>query len=141
MLPSDGLTRFAYRIYRSQEQKYNGKPPPECRLIIGFAGAILCPISLICVAFTSYSHVHWVVPIICSIPFGTGIIFAFTAVFTYLVVAYREFAASAMAGNSFLRSCFAAGFPLFAGPMFGRLTPTGALGLLSGLLFLILPLP
>jgi len=129
------------RIYRKQSQKHNGKPPPEVRLIIGFAGAVLCPISLICVAFTSYSHVHWIAPIISSIPFGAGTIFAFTAVFTYLVVSYREFAASAMAGNSFLRSSFAAGFPLFAGPMFDRLTPAGALGLLSGLLFLILPLP
>jgi hypothetical protein len=110
-------------------------------LIIGFAGALCAPISLIIMAFTSYSHVHWIAPIIASILFGAGIIFAFTAVFTYLVVSYRRYAASAMAGNSFLRSCFAAGFPLFADPMFDRLTPTGALGLLAGLLFLMVPLP
>jgi hypothetical protein len=101
----------------------------------------LSPISLIWIAFTSYTHVHWVGAIIASVPFGTGIILSFTAVFTYLVVAYRQYAASAMAGNSFLRSSFAAGFPLFAVPMFHRLTPTGAMGLLGGLLVLMTPLP
>jgi hypothetical protein len=93
------------------------------------------------VAFTSYKHVHWSVPIILSAPFGTGVIFAFSAIFTYLVVSYRRYAASALAGNSFVRGCFSSSFPLFAEPMFNRLTPTGAVGLLSGLLFLILPVP
>jgi len=132
---------FWNRILRRQYEKHDGKPPPEIRLIIGCAGAVLTPISVLCLAFTSYSHVHWVAPIIASIPFGTGIIFVFTAAFTYLVVAYRRYAASAMAGNTFLRSCFAGGFPLFADPMFKRLTPTGALGLLAGFLFLMVPLP
>jgi hypothetical protein len=72
-------------------------------------------------AFTTYHSIHWVVPIIASIPFGCGVYFAFTSVFTYLVVAYRPVAASAMAGNSFLRSTFGAVFPLFTGAMYKRL--------------------
>jgi len=132
---------FWNRIYQRQRDKFNGKPPLETRLIVGFAGAILSPISLLCLALTSFPHVHWIAPIISSIPFGTGVIYSFTAVFTYLVVSYRDFAASAMAGNSFLRSCFAAGFPLFADAMFSKLSPAGAMGLLSGLLFLMVPLP
>lgn len=92
-------------------------------------------------AFTTYPSVHWIVPIIAAIPLGTGIYFAFTSVFTYLVVAYRPVAASAMAGNSFMRSSFGCGFPLFAGAMYHRLGTVGATALIAGLTTLMAPLP
>jgi hypothetical protein len=38
----------------------------------------------------------------------------FSSVFNYLVDAYREWSASAMAANTFLRCVMAGGFPLFA---------------------------
>lgn len=41
------------------------------------------------------------------------LIFVFSGVFTFLVSAYPTYAASALAANSFARSMFAAGFPLF----------------------------
>ena len=98
--------------------------------------------ALFCLAFTSYRQVHWIAPIISSIPLGTGTSFIFTSVFTYLATAYRLIAASAMASNSALRSSFAAGFPLFAGPMYDRLSaPGGSTALLAGLLALMIPLP
>ena len=71
--------------------------------------------------------------------------------------AYRPVAASALASNSFLRSAFAAGFPLyvsyvvrlldtkadirFGRQMYERLGPVGGTCLLAGLLFLATPLP
>ena len=70
-----------------------------------------------------------------------GVIYAFTAIFTFLVHAYRPHAASAMAGNSFLRSAFAAAFPLVAGPMYNRLGTVGATAFLAGLTVLMVPLP
>jgi hypothetical protein len=77
--------------------------------------------------------VHWIVPMICTVPFGTGMLYSYQAVFIYLGAsscfhflepvthisrflvadAYRPAAASAMAANSATRSCFAAAFPLF----------------------------
>ncbi|KAF7357880.1 RNA polymerase II-associated protein [Mycena venus] len=98
-------------------------------------------IALYWFAFTTYPHVHWIVPIIASIPFGTGVFFAFTATFTYLVTAYRPIAASAMASNSAMRSTFAAVFPLFAGAMYEKLGTVGATALLAGLATLMAPLP
>jgi hypothetical protein len=92
-------------------------------------------------AFSTYPHVHWIVPIIASIPFGAGVLFVFTSVFTYLVTAYRPIAASAMASNSAMRSTFAAVFPLFAGPMYKRLGTVGATALLAGLTAIMAPLP
>ncbi|KAJ7162170.1 major facilitator superfamily domain-containing protein [Mycena filopes] len=118
-----------------------GKAPPETLLIMGQVGGILVPISLYWFAFTTYPHIHWIVPIVASVPFGCGIFFVFTATFTYLVTAYRPIAASAMAANSFLRSVFAAAFPLFAAAMYRRLGTVGATALLAGLTTLMAPLP
>jgi len=129
------------RVYKRHSARHKGNPPPEVRLLIGMPGAILVPIGLFWIAFTTFPGVHWIVPIIGSIPFGTGVAYVFTAVFTYLVTAYRPMAASAMAGNSFLRSSFAAGFPLFAAQMYGRLGTVGATALLAGLTAVMAPLP
>ncbi|TCD70550.1 hypothetical protein EIP91_002896 [Steccherinum ochraceum] len=128
-------------LYRRETARHNGNPPPEMRLIIGMVGAVIVPISLYWLAFTTYPHVHWIVPIISSVFLGIGIVFCFTAVFTYLVVAYRPVAASAMAGNTFVRTSFAAAFPLFAGQMYDALGTVGATALLAGLTTVIAPLP
>lgn len=39
----------------------------------------------------------------------------FQSIMNYLPDAYPEYAASVLAGNDMIRSCFGAGFPLFAG--------------------------
>ncbi|KAI4293656.1 MFS general substrate transporter [Schizophyllum commune Loenen D] len=127
--------------FRKDREAYDGHPPPETRLIQGEVGAILVPIGLFWLAFTTYPSVHWIVPIIASAPFGMGMYFVYSSVFTYLVVAYRPIAASAMAANSALRSAFAAVFPLFAPAMYNRLGTVGATALLAGLTTLMLPLP
>ena len=108
---------------------------------MGQVGGILVTISLFCIAFTTYNHVHWIAPIIASVPFGTGIYFVYSSSFTYLVVAYRPVAASAMASNSAMRSSFAAAFPLFALQMYDALGTVGATALLAGLATVMAPLP
>ncbi|PBK63470.1 MFS general substrate transporter [Armillaria solidipes] len=129
------------RVVARAAEKNNGKAPPEARLYMGQVGGILVPLGLYWLAFTTYSSVHWIVPIIASVPFGAGIYFVFTAVFTYLVTAYRPIAASAMASNSAMRSTFAAAFPLFAGAMYHKLGTVGATALLAGIMTMCVPLP
>ncbi|KAG1861380.1 major facilitator superfamily domain-containing protein [Suillus tomentosus] len=129
------------RLYARETAKYNGDPPPEMRLIMGQVGAILVPVGLFWLALTTYPQVHWIAPIIASVPFGSGIYFVFTSTFTYLVTAYRPIAASAMASNTTLRSAFAVVFPLFAGAMYDRLGTVGATALSAGLATLMAPLP
>ncbi|KAJ7646641.1 MFS general substrate transporter [Roridomyces roridus] len=129
------------RVSAKEAAKHGGKAPPETALIMGQVGGILVPLALYWFAFTTYPKVHWVVPIIASVPFGTGVFFVFTATFTYLVTAYRPIAASAMASNSALRSSFAAAFPLFASAMYHRLGTAGATALLAGLATVMAPLP
>ncbi|KAJ3891157.1 MFS general substrate transporter [Lentinula edodes] len=138
-----GLASQPYwnRVFAREAEKNGGVAPPEARLYMGEIGGILTPLGLYFLAFTTYSSVHWIVPIIASIFFGTGIYFVFTCVFTYLVTAYRPIAASAMASNSAMRSTFAAVFPLFASYMYDGLGTVGATALLAGVMTLTIPLP
>ncbi|KZV80848.1 MFS general substrate transporter [Exidia glandulosa HHB12029] len=132
---------FWINLQRRKVIQYNGNPPPETRLYIGMVGAVLFPLGLFWMAFTTYPRVHWSNPMVASSVFGMGTIYIYTTVFTFLVTAYRPYAASALAGNSFLRSIFAAVFPLFAGPMYERLGTVGATALLAGLATLMSPFP
>ncbi|KAJ3795029.1 MFS general substrate transporter [Lentinula aff. detonsa] len=122
-------------------KKNGGIAPPESRLYMGEIGAVLVPISLFWLSFTTYASVPWIVPIIASIPFGIGLYYVFTAVFTYLVTAYRPLAASAMAGNTAMRCTFAAVFSLFAGYMYEGMGTVGATALLAGIMTVMAPLP
>lgn len=88
-------------------------PEPELRLPPAIMGALLIPISLFWVGWTTYPSVHWIVPIIGSIFFGAGIFFVFSGIWTFLVDAYPAYAASALAANTFTRCIFAGAFPLF----------------------------
>jgi hypothetical protein len=88
-------------------------PEPELRLPPAILGAVLIPISLFWVGWTTYPSVHWIVPIIGSIFFGAGIFFVFSGIWTFLVDAYPAYAASALAANTFTRCMFAGAFPLF----------------------------
>lgn len=151
-------------VRRSRKfHKLHGHVPPEEVLHIGQVGGILAPIGmfpyplplpssstspsltahlgLFWLAFTTYPSVHWIVPILASVPFGTGTYFIFNSVFTYLVVAYRPVAASALASNSVMRLGFGAIFPLFANAMYAKLGTVGATALLAGLTTLMAPCP
>lgn len=125
------------RIYINLCKRTEG-PRPEYRLPSGLVGSILVPIGLFWFAGTSSASIHPVVPILGSTVFGTGTLLVFSSVFTYVVEAYPVYAASAMAANSFVRSCFAAAFPLFADAMYNKLGFAGA-GCLLGGICLIMP--
>ena len=128
------------RLILKEIQKH-GTVRPESRLIMGQVGGVLIPIGLFGIAFTTYRSVHWIVPIIASIPFGVGILYSFSSTFTYLITAYRPIAASVLASNSFLRSCFAFAFPLFTSAMYDSLGTVGATALVASLATLFAPLP
>ena len=107
----------------------------------GQLGGALVPLSLFWLGLTTFRHVHWIAPIIASVAYGVGFYLCFSSTFTYLVSAFRPIAASALAGNAFLRACFAGGFPLFAGQMYERLGTVGATCLLAGIMTVAAPLP
>ncbi|KAF0635519.1 hypothetical protein FPSE5266_06971 [Fusarium pseudograminearum] len=114
---------------------------PEDLLLPTILGAVLIPIGLFWFGWTTYASVHWIVPIIGSGVFGCGLLLAYTGIFTFLVDAYPKYAASAMAGNSFVRCSFAAAFPLFGIQMYEKLGFQWASSLLAFLMVAMAPFP
>ncbi|GAA5967258.1 hypothetical protein JCM8115_005444 [Rhodotorula mucilaginosa] len=127
--------------YRRKTEELGRRPPPEEHLRKGLYGVVLCPISLFWFAFTTYTSIHWIVPLLATVPFGVGMLWSFQAVFLYLVDAFRPVAASAMAANSAMRSSFAAAFPLFTVQMFHALGTQYALMLTAFLTLAMVPFP
>ena len=86
-------------------------------------------------------HVHWIVPVIGAFFVGNGLMLIFLPTMNYIIECYLYIAASALAGNTFLRSSFGGAFPLFSPQMFNNLTIKWAATLLGCLGLLMLPLP
>jgi hypothetical protein len=92
-------------------------------------------------AWTSYSSVHWIVPIIGSSLFGAGIYIVILGVLQYVVDSYSSYSASALAGVILVRNLVGAGFPLFARQMYQKLGYEWASSLLAFLSILFVPIP
>lgn len=60
------------RIHTKMLRANRGTPEPEFQLPPAVAGAILVSVGLFCFAWTMYTEVHWIVPIISSGIFGMG---------------------------------------------------------------------
>lgn len=74
-IASDPIWHWNYqRLMRNKERETgeSGKSEPEFRLPPSIAGAPLCVIGLFWFAWTCYSSVHWIVPLIGAGFFGCG---------------------------------------------------------------------
>ncbi|RAL05066.1 MFS transporter [Aspergillus ibericus CBS 121593] len=141
---SDPLWRRNYVRLELNHEKAVGRSDdyqPEWRLPPAIAGGPLVTIGLFIFAWTIYSHVHWIVPLIGSAFFGAGTILVYSGVFTFLVDAYPTYAASALAANSFARSIFGGVFPLFGIQMYNNLGYHWATSLLAFLTLVMAPFP
>ena len=107
--------------YIRVSKQHHGFAPPETRLVPTMVGGFAVPIGLFWFAWTNGTNVHWIVSIIAGAPFGFGMVLVFLSIMTYLVDAYTIYAASVLAANSVIRSCFGAGFPLFTTYMYHNL--------------------
>lgn len=158
------MIALAYTIFYENprySKKLNaegGWLPPEQRLPPAILGGILLPIvscarqtstptgltnqGLFSFAWTAApARIHWIAPIICSAPFGCGMVLVFLSCFNYLIDGYLLHAASVLAANSVLRSLFGVGFPLFVSPMFQNLGVNWACTLIAFLALACAPLP
>lgn len=139
---------IAFCFYPLQERYYlrrvaenNNKGVPEARMWMARLGAVLVPISLFWFAWTSYSSVHWIVPIIASAVFGAGIYIIILSILNYVVDSYQTYSASALAGVILVRNVVGAGFPLFAAQMYEKLGLEWASSLLGFIAILLVPIP
>lgn len=139
----------------------NGVPIPEWRLPSVMAGGISFAIGIFWFGWyvlqqtqsnihvkvtniirSGYNpNVHWIVPTLSGLCSGFGLMSIFLQSLNYLVDAYLMFAASAIAGNTFMRSLAGAGFPLFARQMFQGMGIQWAATLLGCVAVVLAPIP
>ncbi|KAF5368931.1 hypothetical protein D9758_002914 [Tetrapyrgos nigripes] len=92
---------------------------PEARLYPMMLGAIVLPSALMLFAFTgAYSWVHWIGPCVAGFLFGFALIIIYISGNSYIVDSYSDYAASAIAAKTLVRSLVGAMVPLYINQMF-----------------------
>ncbi|KAL9629053.1 MAG: hypothetical protein Q9204_005497 [Flavoplaca sp. TL-2023a] len=117
------LPQNAYYLRSAKRNKSDpGIPIPEARLplsipasFIGLAGGLFW------YAWSSFPHVHWMVPTIGLAFVGFAIMVVITAVDLYIADAYMKYAGSAIAAVALGENLFAAWLPLAAKSMYTTL--------------------
>lgn len=134
---------FMEKKYTIALKANGGKPVPEARLPPMMVGSFIFSIGLFWLGWAGNypDKVHWIVPTIGAAPIGMGLILIFLPCLNYIIDCYLFFAASALAGNTFLRSAFGAVFPLFARQMFTAMTIKWAGTLLGLVAAALIPVP
>jgi len=91
---------------------------PEARLQPMAFGSVLFAAGMFTTGWTADPRYPWIAPVIGLAMTGVGFFTIFQAALNYLVDTFNKYAASAVAANTFLRSCFAGAFPLIVGPLY-----------------------
>ncbi|KAF7320811.1 Caffeine resistance [Mycena chlorophos] len=143
---------FIYTVY-CLYQHYHLKPridaiestgpgveaPPEIRLEIGLMASIFIPTSILIFGFTSKASINWIVPVIGAGLYLPGIFTIFQSILMYCTMAYKDHAASVLAGNDLFRSSIASVFPLFGRALFVNLGLGPGSAMLAGISFALMP--
>ncbi|KAL8704901.1 MAG: hypothetical protein Q9201_001969 [Fulgogasparrea decipioides] len=128
--------------YNRKLDANGGVPIPEWRLFPVILGGIAFTGGLFWFGWSGYQpSTHWIVPTLSGLLTGFGLLSIFLQALNYLVDAYLMFAASAIAANTFLRSLYGAGFPLFSMYMFKALGVNWAGSLLGFVALALVPIP
>jgi MFS family permease len=132
---------FRKLIQAHTPDRTTGKPTPEAMVSVMCVGALAIPLGEFIFAFTSLPPVHWIVPILAGIPFGMGNTIAFAYSNAYLANTYGVYAASALAGQSVLRSMAGGVLPLAGPAMYDKLGPKWAGLTLAIVELALVPIP
>ncbi|KAM0814749.1 putative Major facilitator superfamily domain-containing protein [Seiridium cardinale] len=114
---------------------------PEKRLPPMMLGSVLFAGSLFLTGWTADPSVHWIVPVIGLYLAGTGFTAVFQSALNYLIDVFKQYSASAVAANTFLRSCFAAAFPLVVSPLYHNIGVGPGSSIFGGFACLMIPVP
>jgi DHA1 family multidrug resistance protein-like MFS transporter len=155
--------------YQKKLAANNDVPIPEWRLPEVIIGGACFAVGIFWFGWTGYTeNIHWIVPTLSGLLIGFGLLSIFLQALNYLVDAYLmvrllpssfpplsrlhtfvniatntmlQFAASAIAANTFLRSICGAAFPLFAQQMFNGMGIQWAATLLGCIAVVLVPVP
>ncbi|KAG9244730.1 major facilitator superfamily domain-containing protein [Calycina marina] len=136
-----GLNILNNKFYIRAFEKNDNKPLPEARLPPMMGGSFSFAAGLFIFGWCSDPSIHWIAPCFGLVLLGIGFFTIFQSALNYLIDTFQKSAASAIAANTFLRSIFAAVFPLFVQPMFHKLGTPWASSLLGFISICLLPIP
>ncbi|KAK0636397.1 major facilitator superfamily domain-containing protein [Bombardia bombarda] len=97
------------------------KKPEYLRLPVACAGGPAFVVALLWLGWSARPEVHWVVPLLATIPYGFAYNMIFTSMINYVTDAYDIYAASALAACSMTRSIAGALIPLAIDDMLASL--------------------
>ncbi|EAU36253.1 conserved hypothetical protein [Aspergillus terreus NIH2624] len=119
-----------------------GKVYPEAMVSIVCISAFLIPAGELWFAWTcAPASIHWIAPILAGVAFGAGNTGVFIYASNYLAYSYGVYAASAMAGNSVVRSILGGVLPLVGSYLYAGIGPNWSGTLLGLLEVIIIPIP
>ncbi|THC95095.1 hypothetical protein EYZ11_005419 [Aspergillus tanneri] len=127
---------YTLTIYKHQVGSNPGAILPVSTPMI-IMGAALLPSGMFWTAWTCHISTLWPVQVAAYIVVGAALFIVSVQGFKYLVDVYLNVVNSAISGNSFARSFFGAGFPLFSTALYHNL---GLLWMTSLLRFIALAL-
>ncbi|KAI1033198.1 hypothetical protein LB503_008757 [Fusarium chuoi] len=131
------IDRFAHYL----TSKNGGEPKPEYRLPFMAGACFIVPAGLFMFGWSAENKDHWIVPIIGTSFLGCGMIIVFMCISVYLVDAYVQYAASAIAASTVLRSLVGALLPLAGRSMYKSLGYGWGTSLLGFIAAAAIPLP
>lgn len=114
---------------------------PEDRLPLLIPGALLIPAGLFWYGWALQAHAFWLVPLLGMAVFGAATIATFIPIQMYLIDAFGQHAASALAGLTTVRSVVGATLPLAGGRMYDTLGYGWGNSLLGFVALALAPVP
>ncbi|KAK3937361.1 MFS general substrate transporter, partial [Diplogelasinospora grovesii] len=136
-----GANVYNQLLYNKAYHAAGDRAVPERRLRPMMVGSVLFSAGQFLVGWTATPSIHWIVPCIGLVMLGTGFFTIFQAALNYLVDTFQMYAASAVAANTFLRSCFACAFPLVVGPLYQNIGVGPGSTITGGFASLLIPVP
>ncbi|KAB5511647.1 major facilitator superfamily domain-containing protein [Coniochaeta sp. 2T2.1] len=137
-----GANVYNQTLYNKAYHAVGDRAVPEKRLPPMMVGSVVFSAGQFLVGWTGGRiDIHWIVPCIGLVMLGTGFFTIFQAALNYLVDTFQDYAASAIATNTFLRSCFAGVFPLVVGPMYHSIGVGPGSSITGGFAALLIPVP
>ncbi|KIW43435.1 uncharacterized protein PV06_04541 [Exophiala oligosperma] len=116
--------------------------PPEERLWPAMLGSVLLPVGLFWFGWSARKDIHWISPVLATIPFGIGNMLVFCSGVLYLIDTYGPLTgASAIAANGVLRYVIGAVFPLFTVQMYQALGVHWSTSLFGFVTIAMMPIP
>ncbi|KAL1606483.1 hypothetical protein SLS60_003887 [Paraconiothyrium brasiliense] len=133
------LNVYNQTLYNKAYHAAGNRAVPEKRLPPMMLGSVLFSGGQFLMGWTADPSFHWICPCIGLVLLGTGFFTIFQAALNYLVDTFTLYAASAVAANTFLRSCFAGGFPLAVAPLYHNIGIGPGCSITGGFAALLIP--